>query len=129
MEQSWKLKRTKQCKNCPWKVSVNPFDIPHGYDVQKHRDLIKTIASGDLMIMLNQKDMQIMSCHHSTPEDEEHCVGWLHNQLGVGNNIPLRFSMLSCENVDQIEVFGEQHDKFEDTLPENKGFTGPTEQE
>ena len=25
------LKRTKQCKNCPWKVSTNPFDIPDGY--------------------------------------------------------------------------------------------------
>ncbi|VEP18929.1 conserved hypothetical protein [Hyella patelloides LEGE 07179] len=39
------------------------------------------------------------------------------NQIGQGNNIRLRFSMVSCENAKEIETFGEQHEKFEDTFP------------
>jgi len=48
---------------------------------------------------------------------DAHCVGWLMNQLGPGNNIPLRLSVLSCENLKQVRLVGEQHETFEDTLP------------
>lgn len=44
------------------------------------------------------------------------CIGWVHNQLGVGNNIGLRIKMLYCENAKDIKVVGEQHSKFEDTI-------------
>jgi hypothetical protein len=51
-------------------------------------------------------------------KNAEHCVGWLHNQLDVGNNISLRMSMMSCENIKDLKIVGEQHKKFEDTLPD-----------
>jgi len=110
-----KLNRTKQCQNCPWKVDTDPYEIPHGYDVEKHRALSCTIArNGDL----RGSNGRAMACHHSEVGKEEHCIGWLVNQLGVGNNIGLRLQMMHCENAKDIEVYGEQHERFEDTLPD-----------
>lgn len=43
--------------------------------------------------------------------------GGLINQLGPGNNIGLRIRMISCDNRDRIKVVGDQHKRFEDTLP------------
>ena len=108
-----KLKRTKQCAKCPWKVSTNPYDIPDGYCPTKHANLIETIAEGVDSLRSNKA----MACHHSNGNDEMFCVGWLHNQLGVGNNIGLRLKMMRCENVKDIKVYGRQHLRFEDTLP------------
>lgn len=46
-----------------------------------------------------------------------YCVGWLMNQLGPGNNIPLRIRMRGCENIGEVELDGEQHETFEATIP------------
>lgn len=48
---------------------------------------------------------------------QESNIGWLVNQLADGNNIPLRLEMSSCENADKIKLVGEQHERFEDTIP------------
>jgi len=132
MGKTWKLKRTVQCEKCPWKKDTNPFDIPDGYSEQLHYDLGNTISSGGMdhwAHYAKTSQLNIMGCHHHTPEEEVHCIGWLHNQIGPGNNIPLRINMMFCENAADMKVIGEQHDTFGETLPENKGFTGPTEQE
>jgi len=109
-----KLKRTKQCKKCPWKVSTNPFDIPDGYCEIKHANLKETISNGGFNI---GRPMKVMACHHSDGNDEMYCVGWLNHQLGIGNNIWLRIKMMSCENIRELKTYGEQHSNFEDTLP------------
>ncbi len=107
----WKLKRTRQCVHCPWRVATDPFDIPNGYDPEKHRALERTIAEpGSLHDTGNA-----MACHET---DEAHCVGWLVNQIGHGNNIGLRIRMMSCENAKKIRLRGEQHVTFEETLPD-----------
>lgn len=111
---SWKLKRTKQCAKCPWKANVNPHDIPDGYSVEKHKALSCTIAKN---LEINSDILKVMSCHEHSVDEKTHCVGWLHNQLGVGNNISLRIKMMTCENAKEIKVFGPQHQIFEDTLP------------
>lgn len=108
----FKLTRIKQCAKCPWKKSTNPFDIPDGYDIEKHKNLSCTIASD-----LSMRQTTAMACHHSNGSDQMYCVGWLHNQLGPGNNIGLRIKMMACENIRDIKVVGEQHTTFEDTLP------------
>lgn len=52
-----------------------------------------------------------------TIEEVELCVGWLHNQLGTGNNLYLRVIMKDCENINDLQVIGEQHETFNDTIP------------
>lgn len=110
-----KLKRTKQCAKCPWRKDVNPHDIPNGYSEEKHCALKGTIARpGDLSAVLNRRAMRIMACHET---HDAHCIGWLVNQLGPGNNIGLRIAMRNCENMDKVRTVGEQHETFEETLP------------
>lgn len=113
---SWCLKRTKQCSKCPWREDVDPNNIPNGYDVDKHKALEKTIAEpGDISNL--DEPLIVMACHET---HDSHCIGWLHNQIGPGNNIPLRIKMLSCTNGQKIKVIGEQHQNFEDTIPKEK---------
>lgn len=113
----FKLTRTKQCANCPWKVDADLSTIP-GYVTEHHERLENTIADGYSGILGN--DSHVMACHHSTEGNDEYCIGWLVNQLGPGNNIGMRFKMIHCENAADIEVFGQQYQAFEDTLPENR---------
>lgn len=96
----FELKRTIQCAKCPWKKSTNPHDIPGGYSEDLHHGLSCTISDD------------------SAPDDPEHCIGWLHNQLGAGNNIGLRIKMMSCSNIGKIKIVGEQHNHFNETLPD-----------
>jgi hypothetical protein len=112
----FKLNRTKQCAKCPWKVSTNPHEIPDGYTVENHKNLACTIANENSEYF--PKTMHVMACHHSTPANQQYCVGWLKNQLGSGNNIALRLRMMNCENAGDLKVDGEQHERFEDTLPD-----------
>ena len=107
---SWKLKRVKQCDKCPWRVDVDPHDIPNGYCETKHAALEKTISSG----IESMGNRSAMACHET---DDAHCIGWLVNQLGPGNNIGMRMQMMSCENAKYIRAVGDQHERFEDTLP------------
>lgn len=110
MSERWKLKRTAQCEKCPWRVEVDPHDIPNGYCETRHRALEKTIARpGDLL-----GSAYAMACHET---HDAHCIGWLVHQIGPGNNIGLRMRMMTCENAKAIKLRGEQHETFEDTLP------------
>ncbi len=108
-----------QCAKCPWKVSTDPNEIPNGYSVEKHRALKNTIAEeGDLTTALRVRagdaPMRFMACHetHDTP-----CVGWLAHQLGEGNNLALRLLVFSGAVDADVRTIGEQHERFEDTLP------------
>ncbi len=114
--EKFKLVRTKQCHLCPWKVTTNPFDIPQGYCPTKHANLKETIADPCSL----RGSGKAMACHHSSGSDNMFCVGWLDKQLGPGNNIPLRMQMRYCENIQDLETVGEQHESFEDTLPDDR---------
>lgn len=108
----WKLKRTHQCRKCPWLIGVDPHDIPNGYSEEKHRALASTIAlPGDLRSVQQEN---AMACHET---HSAYCIGWLVNQVGPGNNLGLRIRMMACENAHAIKLRGEQHETFEDTLP------------
>lgn len=104
----------KQCKKCPWRVDVDPHDIPNGYCETKHAALDATIAKG---LNLGSSDLRMMACHESPVGSERPCVGWLHNQLGPGNNIALRLWAIQNLRGVKLELVGEQHASFEDTLP------------
>jgi hypothetical protein len=111
MAARWKLKRTVQCAKCPWRVDVDPFDIPNGYDPDKHAGLKITIATPGQGLF---GPVRAMACHET---DDAHCVGWLANQLGAGNNVGMRIRMMSCGNAGKIRLRGDQHACFEDTVP------------
>jgi hypothetical protein len=108
---TWKLRRTAQCAKCPWRKDVDPHDIPNGYTVERHQALESTIARPGAPLA----QTKVMACHET---HEAHCVGWLVNQLGPGNNIPMRLKIRSCANAGKIRLKGEQHARFEDTLPQ-----------
>lgn len=112
-----KLRRSCQCKKCPWKVSTNPHDIPGGYDPEWHRGLKSTIADPGILVI--GQGTQMMACHEtgtSTRNPASPCIGWLMNQLGPGNNIGLRLKMMDYD-LSNVKTVGAQHECFEDTLP------------
>lgn len=119
----WFLQRTKQCKKCPWKKSANPWEIPGEYSLEMHRDLADTIAKPGSLEGLG-KPLKVMSCHEHSSDEGVFCVGWLEHQLGIGSNIPLRLQFRGCQNADEIEVFGPQHESFWDTLPREEPANG-----
>lgn len=112
----------RQCKQRPWKVGSDPYDIPGEYDVEKHRNLRDTIARpGDLRDLGG--GIRMMACHETSVGKELPCVGWLAHQLGPGNNINLRLSVCFGRVDANVETVGEQHQRFEDTLPRRRRGT------
>lgn len=104
-------KPRKQCAKCPWRVDVDPHDIPGGYCETKHANLADTCGTrigGQL---------RVMACHETAKGKELPCVGWLVNQLGPGNNLALRMRAMSGQIDTNVVTVGEQHERFEDTLP------------
>lgn len=106
--------RRIQCKACPWRKGVVPErDIPGGYSAKKHAALASTIAMPG---RVDFGPVRHMACHESGPGAEIVCVGWMANQLGPGNNLALRMRALTG-SLPAFELVGEQHKRFEDTLP------------
>lgn len=105
----------RQCKKCPWRVDVDPHDIPNGYCPAKHAALSSTIAKPATLEF--GKALRIMACHESMLGKEIPCVGWLENQLGVGNNLSLRLAVMRGQINAKYTLVGEQHERLEDTLP------------
>lgn len=121
MMKTWKLKRVAQCAKCPWRKDVDPHEIPNGYSVEKHEALSCTIADEADYSAIFGGELHVMACHEM---HDAHCVGWLMNQLGPGNNIGLRMEMRGCENARELKLSGPQHARFEDTLPKPKPAKG-----
>lgn len=104
----------KQCKSCPWRVDCVPDeDIPN-YRLDLAEGLTRTIQSG--LPTLFATERRLMGCHYSKPGEEFPCAGWLHNQIGVGNNLGVRLSVMTGR-MPVPEVDGPQHERYEDTLP------------
>lgn len=114
MTEKWRLNRVHQCKLCPWKVGTDPTQIPDGYSLEKHIALGHSVIAEPGVI---NDPSGAMLCHKSPAngKKKQMCVGWIHNQRGPGNNLPLRMRLASCENANEIKVFGAQHQCFEDT--------------
>jgi hypothetical protein len=111
MSETWKLKRTKQCQTCPWRMDSTTADIPN-YEENLHIGLDPTISNGSL----NLGSIKAMACHYFKDGQEDYCIGWLWNQIGIGNNIGLRMKMRFCENFKEVEVIGEQVETFAETF-------------
>ena len=108
---AFKLKQTVQCDSCPWRVEAKISDIPN-YSRDLHENLSSTIAKDNSI----GNQLKIMACHHSSDGYERHCIGWVANQLGVGNNISLRLQFRHCSNAQNIKLKGKQKQNFQQTL-------------
>ncbi len=97
-------------------MRTDPYDIPTGYCPTQHANLKRTVAEPGSLDGLSQP-IRSMACHESEVGKELHCVGWLINQLGEGNNISLRMAVRNGRVDGNVETVGEQHHRLEDTLP------------
>lgn len=105
--------RITQCKTCPWRTDCDPLkDIPNGYSMDLHRGLACTIAEPGALF----EPRIAMACHYSPVGEERPCAGWLHHQIGPGNNIAARMAVMRGLLPVPV-VDGDQHPTFEDTLP------------
>lgn len=111
------MRTVAQCKSCPWRVGCDPDAQIPGYNRELHNNLRGTIKSE--MASLPGDTLRIMACHYSKTGEEHACAGWLHNQIGAGNNIAVRLGVLAGR-LPIPEIDGEQHATFEDTLPKQK---------
>ncbi len=101
--------RQKQCKTCPWKQSVVPSrDVPR-YNRAQHEKLAHDMQQGG--------HQRIMACHKTNEGKERPCVGWLYNQLGPGNNIPLRLKVRGQKFTLDLDT-DDQHATFAESLQE-----------
>ena len=111
-----KKRPRRQCAKCPWKTSTDPHDIPNGYCETKHQALRSSIAEPASLAGVGGA-LRVFACHETKAGKELPCVGWLANQLGPGNNIGLRLAVATGRISADFELDGEQHERFEDTLP------------
>lgn len=103
----------KQCKSCPWRIDCVPDrDIPR-YSKDLHKTLTNTIAEGLETVFV--KERHVMACHYSKPGEEFPCAGWLHQQIGAGNNLGVRLAVMTGRMPVPV-VDGPQHEVFEQTL-------------
>ena len=116
MCKKFKLKLTTQCAKCPWKVSTNPYEIPGEYSKELHENLSITIADPHPKSFVMPTEIKTMACHLT---HNNHCIGYLYNQLGYGNNLALIIKFMNCENLEDMKIIGPQHETFQDTLPQN----------
>lgn len=110
-----RLDKEVQCEKCPWRVSTDPYEIPNGYSRDAHCNLKGTIATSTSFLGSGRA----MACHESKLGEETYCIGWLFHQLGPGNNIPLRMTMMNYD-LSQVKLIGKQHERFEDTIPRRR---------
>lgn len=56
-----------QCKKCPWRKDVDPYEIPDGYSRNLHCGLAGTIAEPGAMphSVKVRCTLRIMACHES----------------------------------------------------------------
>jgi len=102
---NWKLNRTQQFKNCPWKVEVS-IECPH-YDFSVDRHLLVGMPDR----FFDEGTVSMIACRESTKDNPEYCVAWIQNQIGGPHNPRLRNNMYHCENAKDIKTFGKQHGK------------------
>lgn len=104
------MKTVTQCKTCPWRVEVKPSrDVPN-YDPGIYARMRETLREG--VTALTERTRKIMECHNGKRGANRPCAGWLHHQIGVGNNLGVRLSV-SMERLPMPKVLGEQHEDLE----------------
>lgn len=105
----------EQCKTCPFNADSSTDSIP-GYDSGKHDALGEITLEEDHEIDYSklEKPIKIMACHG---RDEQACIGWVKNQLDVGN-VLVRISMClgSLQSLEfPLKMQGRQVKSFDET--------------
>lgn len=111
----------RQCKLCPWRLDVDPADIPHGFNYEVHRRLGENIQRTSMDI--GNGALHLMACHETkeASPSEKPCVGWLVNQLGRGNNLLLRIRAMRNDGFADVETVGPQRESYDEIRPNAHG--------
>lgn len=83
-----------------------------GYDRKKHEALADSIATPGSLVGAKTT----MACHGSAEDAPTVCVGWLHNQLGPGNNLGLRLRAIREPELGDYTLAGKQRASFAETF-------------
>lgn len=114
MNVPFSLTRTKQCAGCPWRKAIDPNTIPCGFQPETWAKVAAAQPPpGQVPTTSTRVNMQ---CHDSPDHKPQHCIGWLENQLTVGNNVGVRLAMMGCQNITDIQTEGEQRQSFTEIL-------------
>lgn len=103
----------RQCRRCPWKTSTGR-NIPNGF-AHDARELVQRMVARSASLIDSHEIAQ--QCHETLDDDPLPCVGWLVNQLGPGNNLPLRLRVMLGQVDANVVTVGPQHRRIEDIVP------------
>jgi hypothetical protein len=104
------VKTVNQCATCPWRVGIKPSrDVPD-FDPGIYDRMRSSLREG--VASMAEKKRIVMECHNGKRGANRPCAGWLHHQLGVGNNLGVRLAVIT-ERMPTPKVFGEQHEDLE----------------
>lgn len=104
------MKMVKQCESCPWRVDVKPSrDVPN-FGPGIYDRMQASLRTG--LESMAEKTRLVMECHNGKRGANRPCAGWLHHQIGVGNNLGVRLAVMTGRSpVPKID--GEQHENLE----------------
>lgn len=107
----------RQCSGCPWRLDVDPADIPNGFNYEVHRKLGEDIR-GTSTQLGSDAPIHMMACHETKENrGEKPCVGWLVHQLGTGGNFLLRIRAMRDDGFADVETIGDQRVSYDEILP------------
>lgn len=107
------LSHTTQCKTCPWRVEASLEDIPR-YSRAQLEDLEESCNQSGISSLSSHA----MMCHHAKSNEFRPCLGWLVYAIGPGQNFGARMIANNIKNLGDVQLLGEQHETFQDTLRE-----------
>lgn len=113
----------RQCRKCPWRLDVDPADIPDGFNYEVHRRLGDNVRQTSSQITSRKMPLHVMACHETKEASpgEKPCVGWLVNQLGPGGNLMLRIRAMRNDGFADVETVGPQRASYDEILPNAHG--------
>jgi hypothetical protein len=104
------VKAVRQCKTCPWRVDVVPSrDVPN-YDPGIYDRMRASLRTG--IDSIRETTRMVMECHNGKKGANRACAGWLHHQIGVGNNLGVRMRVITG-HLPVPKVVGEQHEDLD----------------
>lgn len=104
------MKEVRQCGSCPWRAAVVPArDVPD-YAPGIYARMKASLRTG--IESAGEETRIVMECHNGKRGANRACAGWMHHQLGVGNNIGVRLRVMAG-HLPAPKIDGAQHEDLD----------------